>query len=99
MVGRELASLIEASMWRVRMGQRRVDTVERTDINWRLVLAGLACLVCDVERGPVQGSIKRTIAKGADLDFIARRALSKGQAVHASGRSRRSKEECLEKHD
>ena len=87
------------SKGRVRGHDWRVDAVEHTNVDGSLVLARLARFVCGAERGPVEGSVEWSIAKGADLDLITRRTLGHGQAVHTGGRGRRSKEEGLEKHD
>jgi len=88
-----------ASRERIRVYDRRMDAVEHTDVDGSLVLARLARFVCGAEGGPVEGSVKRSIAEGADFHLITRRTLGHGQAVHTGGRSRGSKEEGLEKHD
>ena len=73
----------------------------RTDVDGRLVFAGLASFVFRSERGPVEGPVVRTIPEGTDLDctvLTAGGALEHGQSVKTCCGSRRGEEEGLEKH-
>ena len=70
-----------------------------TDVDGRLVLAGLAGLVLGSERSPVEGTVGRTITKFGNLSTLSGLStLEHGEAVKAGCRSSGSEEDGLEKH-